>query len=101
MLLSFLALALGLIALQAAGSAVGWGFQLQEPGMVFVLALLFFAIGLNLMGAFEFANLLPQRAARVARAAAGQRCLCLRRAGGGGGQPLHRARSWARRWAMR
>ena len=60
---SFLALALGLIALQAAGSAVGWGFQLQEPGMVFALALLFFALGLNLMGAFEFSNLLPQRAA--------------------------------------
>jgi thiol:disulfide interchange protein/DsbC/DsbD-like thiol-disulfide interchange protein len=61
--LSFLALALGLIALQAAGSAVGWGFQLQEPGMVFALALLFFALGLNLMGVFEFSNLLPQRAA--------------------------------------
>ena len=61
--LSFLALALGLIALQTAGSAVGWGFQLQEPGMVFALALLFFALGLNLMGAFEFSNLLPQRAA--------------------------------------
>jgi thiol:disulfide interchange protein/DsbC/DsbD-like thiol-disulfide interchange protein len=61
--LSFLALALALVALQAAGSAVGWGFQLQEPGMVFVLALLFFAIGLNLMGVYEFANLLPQRAA--------------------------------------
>ena len=27
---------------------------------MFVLALLFFAIGLNLMGAFEFGNLLPQ-----------------------------------------
>ncbi len=63
-LLSFLALALGLIALQAAGSAVGWGFQLQEPGVVFLLALLFFAIGLNLMGVYEFANLLPQRAAQ-------------------------------------
>jgi thiol:disulfide interchange protein len=62
-LLSFLALALGLIGLQQAGAAVGWGFQLQEPGLVFVLALLFFAIGLNLMGAYEFANLLPQRAA--------------------------------------
>ena len=60
---SFLALALGLIAMQAAGSAIGWGFQLQAPGMVFALALLFFAIGLNLMGAFEFGNLLPQRAA--------------------------------------
>ena len=62
-LASFLALALALIALQAAGTAVGWGFQLQEPGMVFVLALLFFAIGLNLMGVFEVASLLPQRAA--------------------------------------
>lgn len=62
-LASFLALALALIALQAAGSAVGWGFQLQEPGMVFALALLFFALGLNLMGVFEFASLLPQRAA--------------------------------------
>jgi DsbC/DsbD-like thiol-disulfide interchange protein/cytochrome c biogenesis protein CcdA len=62
-LASFLALALALIALQAAGSAVGWGFQLQEPGVVFMLALLFFVIGLNLMGAFEFANLMPQGAA--------------------------------------
>jgi thiol:disulfide interchange protein DsbD len=40
---------------------VGWGFQLQEPGVVFVLALLFFALGLNLMGLFELGTLLPQR----------------------------------------
>lgn len=58
--LSFLLLAAVLLGLRAAGSAVGWGFQLQEPGVVFVLALLFFALGLNLMGAFEFGNLLPQ-----------------------------------------
>jgi thiol:disulfide interchange protein DsbD len=58
--LSFLALAALLLALRAAGSAIGWGFQLQEPGVVFVLALLFFALGLNLMGAFEFGGLLPQ-----------------------------------------
>ena len=58
--LSFIGLAALLLALRAAGSAVGWGFQLQEPGVVFVLALLFFALGLNLMGAFEFGNLLPQ-----------------------------------------
>jgi thiol:disulfide interchange protein/DsbC/DsbD-like thiol-disulfide interchange protein len=63
-LLSFMALAIALTALQAAGSAVGWGFQLQEPGVVFLLALLFFAIGLNLMGALEFASLLPQRLAQ-------------------------------------
>ncbi len=61
---SFIALAGALLGLRAAGSAVGWGFQLQEPGVVFVLALLFFALGLNLMGAFEFGNLLPQRLAR-------------------------------------
>ena len=58
--LSFLALAALLLALRAAGSAIGWGFQLQEPGVVFVLALLFFALGLNLMGAFEFGGVLPQ-----------------------------------------
>ena len=76
-LASFLALALALIGLQAAGSAVGWGFQLQEPGMVFVLALLFFAIGLNLMGVFEFGNLLPQRAASWrARRPAGDAFAC-------------------------
>lgn len=61
--LSFLALAGALLALRAAGSAVGWGFQLQDPGVVFVLALLFFLIGLNLIGAFEFAAFVPQRLA--------------------------------------
>ncbi|KNZ30666.1 MAG: hypothetical protein AD742_21660 [Methylibium sp. NZG] len=61
--LSFVALAAALLALRAAGSAVGWGFQLQEPGVVFVLALLFFALGLNLMGAFELGNVMPQRLA--------------------------------------
>lgn len=57
--LSFLVLAALLLALRAAGSAIGWGFQLQEPGVVLVLALLFFALGLNLMGVFEFAGWLP------------------------------------------
>lgn len=57
---SFLALAAVLLALRAAGSGIGWGFQLQQPGVVFVLALLFFAIGLNLMGAFEVRQVVPQ-----------------------------------------
>ena len=61
--LSFVALAALLLALRAAGSAVGWGFQLQEPGVVFVLALLFFALGLNLLGQFELGTLLPQHLA--------------------------------------
>ena len=55
-LASFLALAGLLIALKAAGNAVGWGFQLQSPVFVGLLALLFTALGLNLSGAFEFAT---------------------------------------------
>ena len=51
---TFLALAVLLIALKGAGVAAGWGFQLQEPAVIAALALLFFVIGLNLIGAFEF-----------------------------------------------
>jgi thiol:disulfide interchange protein DsbD len=50
---TFMALAVALLALRAAGSAAGWGFQLQEPALIGALALLFFAIGLNLIGAFD------------------------------------------------
>jgi thiol:disulfide interchange protein DsbD len=52
-LVSFLALAGLLIALQAGGSTVGWGFQLQQPIFVMLLALLMFAVGLNLSGVYE------------------------------------------------
>jgi len=51
---SFLALAGLLIGLRAAGSQIGWGFQLQSPLFVAALIGLFFLIGLNLLGAFEF-----------------------------------------------
>ncbi|HSZ50326.1 MAG TPA: thioredoxin family protein [Caulobacteraceae bacterium] len=50
---SFLALAGGLLALRAAGSAVGWGFQLQSPTLVALLALVMLAAALNLSGLFE------------------------------------------------
>jgi thiol:disulfide interchange protein DsbD len=52
-LATFLALAAALIALKAAGSAIGWGFQLQSPAVVAVLALLMLAVALNLFGLFE------------------------------------------------
>ena len=52
-LVSFLALAAVLIALRAGGEAIGWGFQLQHPLFVTALALLMFAVGLNLSGVFE------------------------------------------------
>jgi len=52
--LSFVVLAGALIALRAGGEQLGWGFQLQTPWVVAGLATLFFVIGLNLLGAFEF-----------------------------------------------
>ncbi|MEM7570643.1 MAG: thioredoxin family protein, partial [Pseudomonadota bacterium] len=55
-LVSFGALALVLIILRAAGSQLGWGFQLQSPVMIAGLALLMFVLGLNLLGAFEFSG---------------------------------------------
>lgn len=47
---SFVLVAAALLALRAAGRAVGWGFQLQEPWFVGALAYLFFAMGLSLSG---------------------------------------------------
>ena len=41
------------LALRSAGLALGWGFQLQQPGIVALLALVVFAIGLNLSGVFD------------------------------------------------
>jgi thiol:disulfide interchange protein DsbD len=58
---SFLLLGALLFALRALGQPLGWGFQLQSPVFVAVLALLFFLLGLNLSGAFEFGHVLPQR----------------------------------------
>ncbi|HET8726655.1 MAG TPA: protein-disulfide reductase DsbD domain-containing protein, partial [Alphaproteobacteria bacterium] len=45
-----------LIAFKAGGTAVGWGFQLQSPLFVAAMAYLFFLLGLNLSGAFEFGS---------------------------------------------
>ncbi|HUG38862.1 MAG TPA: protein-disulfide reductase DsbD domain-containing protein, partial [Longimicrobiales bacterium] len=51
--LSFLAVAAVLMAVRATGSEVGWGYQLQSPGIVAALAALMFGIGLVLLGAVE------------------------------------------------
>ena len=51
---SFVAVAAILIALQQAGNAIGWGFQLQSPGFVIALAYLFIAMGLSLSGVVQF-----------------------------------------------
>jgi thiol:disulfide interchange protein DsbD len=50
-ILSCMAVAGLLLALRAGGEAIGWGFQLQSPVFVGVLAYLLFALGLSLSGA--------------------------------------------------
>jgi thiol:disulfide interchange protein DsbD len=52
-LAAFTALGGLLLAARAAGAQVGWGFQLQSPATVAVLAYMLFAVGLNLSGVFH------------------------------------------------
>ena len=52
-LATFLVLAAVLLILRAGGQAVGWGFQLQSPGVTAGLALLMLAVALNLSGVFN------------------------------------------------
>jgi thiol:disulfide interchange protein DsbD len=56
-ILSFAALGLAIVALQAGGESIGWGFQLQSPIAVAGFALLVFAVGLNLSGLFEVGSI--------------------------------------------
>ena len=51
-LVSFIAVGAIAIALRYAGQALGWGFQLQQPWVVGVLAYVMFAVGLSLSGVF-------------------------------------------------
>jgi thiol:disulfide interchange protein/DsbC/DsbD-like thiol-disulfide interchange protein len=50
---TFLLLAGVLLALRASGEQLGWGFQLQEPRFVAVVALLLFAVALSFSGVWE------------------------------------------------
>jgi thiol:disulfide interchange protein DsbD len=53
-LLSFWVLAGLLVVLRAGGDQLGWGFQLQSPAFVYVLAAFLLVFALNLSGVFEF-----------------------------------------------
>lgn len=46
-----------MLALRALGAQIGWGFQLQDPRIIFALLILFTAISLNLAGLFEFGTI--------------------------------------------
>ncbi|MFD0725199.1 protein-disulfide reductase DsbD family protein [Lysobacter brunescens] len=52
-LVSFVALGAAVLALRHAGEALGWGFQLQKPGVVAALGLVMFAFGLSLSGVWH------------------------------------------------
>lgn len=55
-LVSFWTLTALLLILRASGSELGWGFQLQEPIFVGMLALLLFLMALNFFGVFEMGS---------------------------------------------
>lgn len=65
-LVSFACVAGLLILLQQAGSAVGWGFQLQSAGFVTFLALVTCVVGLNLSGVFTVPHLLGSAGSELA-----------------------------------
>ena len=56
---SFWLLAFALLAFRVAGQQLGWGFQLQSPMVISLLAVLFFVLALNLSGVFEIGQLIP------------------------------------------
>ncbi|MFN0038747.1 MAG: protein-disulfide reductase DsbD family protein [Burkholderiales bacterium] len=58
-LVSFWIIAGILLMLRAQGEALGWGYPLQSPPLVAMLAVLFFVLALNLSGVFEFGTRLP------------------------------------------
>lgn len=66
-LVSFLALAAGLIALKQAGVAIGWGIQFQQPVFITVLVAILTLFAANLLGLFEIR--LPGRVSEAAVAA--------------------------------
>ncbi len=64
-LLSFALMGGLLLWLRHQGEEIGWGFQLQNPTFVSALILLFFVLGLNFLGVFEWGESLSRWAAQM------------------------------------
>lgn len=64
---SFALLGALLLSLRAGGAAVGWGFQLQSPVVVALLAYLLLALGLSLSGVADFGMALATAGGRLAQ----------------------------------
>ncbi len=65
-LVSFIALGMGILALRSAGHALGWGTQLQQPLLVGVLACVMLAVGLSMSGVVQFGASLGNTGAGLA-----------------------------------
>ena len=60
-----------ILAARAGGAQIGWAFQLQDPGIIFLLVLLTSAIGFNLAGLFELGAVSAGSGLAAKRGAAG------------------------------
>lgn len=52
----FVGFAIALLLARKGGEAIGWGFQLQSPGLIAALAYLFFVMGLSMSGMINFGS---------------------------------------------
>lgn len=52
----FVGFAIALLLARIGGEAIGWGFQLQSPGLIAALAYLFFVMGLSMSGLINFGS---------------------------------------------
>ena len=64
-IISFLSLALLIVALKSSGNSIGWGFQMQSPGFVLLTCILMITLGLSLVGVFEIGTSLAGRAGQI------------------------------------
>lgn len=55
-ILCFVGFATALLVARKGGEAIGWGFQLQSPGLIATLTYLFFVMGLSMSGMIHFGN---------------------------------------------
>lgn len=61
-LVTFVSLGVLFLVLRKSGEAVGWGFQLQSPVIIYLLILLFFVMALHFLGVYEFGTGIMNRA---------------------------------------
>jgi len=66
-LTSFALLGIVLLLLKAAGEQIGWGFQLQSPLFVSLIAILMYLMGLSLSGFFELGISMMNRGSGLAQ----------------------------------